>query len=93
MDIGEQVYETLLNIVSEEHLLPWVEPVFVPGNPCYEAYTQMHIAYARLRQRLGVTDEDPDVETIISCLLDYSKYVGLKMFECGMEYQRSAGEG
>ena len=88
MDIGEQVYETLLNIVSEEHLLPWVEPVFVPGNPCYEAYDQMHAAYARLRQKLGVVDEDPDAETIISCLLDYSKYVGLKMFEYGVEYQR-----
>ena len=93
MSVAEDIYDTLLgNLISEE-IIPWVEPIFVPGNPCYEAYTQMHIAYARLRQRLGVTDEDPDVEAMISFLLDYSRCVGLKMFECGMEYQRSAGGG
>jgi hypothetical protein len=88
MDIREQVYDTLLNLLVEEHSLSWVEPIFVPGDPCFEAYAQMHTAYARLRQKLGATDEDPDAEAMISALLDYSREFGLKMFEYGMEYQR-----
>ena len=81
MSDAEDIYATLLGYLVPEESMAWVEPIFVPGHPCYDAYDQMHAAYARLRQRLGVTDEDLDVETIISCLLDYCKYVGLKMFE------------
>ena len=87
MDIGEQVYETLLNAVEEEYRLPWVTPIFVPEHPCFTAYSEMQAAYDRLRQRLDVQDEDADVETIIDCLLKHGKILALEMFRYGMLYQ------
>ena len=83
MEIGEQVYETLMHMVTEENELPWVTPIFVQGNPCHDNYCQMHRAYERLRDRLGITDEDPDVEEMIDCLLEYARLLGLEMFRCG----------
>lgn len=87
MEIGEQVYETLLNAVEEEYRLPWVTPVFVPGHPCFDAYCDLQVAYDRLRQRLDVQDENADVEAIIDCLLKHGKILALEMFRYGMLYQ------
>ena len=41
MDVSEQVYETLLNVLEPEWNVPWVNPIFLPGNPCYDAYCGM----------------------------------------------------
>ena len=38
-------------------------------------------AYARLRDRLGVVDEDSDVEIIIDSLLTIQRELCLKMFD------------
>ena len=89
MDIGEQVYETLLNVVKEEYQLPWVAPIFVAGHPCFDAYSEMQAAYDSLRQRLDVQDEDPDVEQIIDCLLKHGKLLALEMFRYGGIYQQN----
>lgn len=92
MDIGEQVYETPLKTIGEEHSVQWVTPIFVPGHPCYDAYCDMHAAYERLRQRLGAADADPDVEMIIDCLLKHGKILALEMFRCGRIYQQTQDE-
>lgn len=91
MDIGEQVYETLLNAVEEEYRLPWVTPIFVPAHPCFDAYCEMQAAYDRLRQHLNLSDEDADVEAIIDCLLKHGKILALEMFRCGRIYQQNNG--
>ena len=88
MDIAEWVYETLLNTLESEYCIPWVEPIFIPGHPCYEAYCDTHRAYEQLRMRLGVADEDADVEKIIDSLLEHGKILALEMFRYGMQYQK-----
>ena len=92
MDIAEQVYETLLNTLETEHGVAWVEPVFVPGHPCYEVYCEMHRAYEQLRERLGVIDEEADAEKMIDCLLEHGKLLALEMFQYGRIYQRMLDE-
>ena len=86
--IDEHVYDSLLGHLIPECRIPWVENIFVPGNPCYQQYSDMHDAYAHLRDRLGVKDEDQDAEIMINSLIAYGKIVALKMFEYGRAYQK-----
>ena len=88
MDIAEQVYETLLNTLDADYMLPWVDPVFVPENPCYKAYSDMHQIYEKIRIRLGVTDEDLDIEKMIDCLLLHGRLLALEMFRYGILYEK-----
>ena len=92
MSIGEQIYETLLNAMEAECGISWVEPIFVSGNPCFEAYCDMHRAYARLRERLGVGDEDLDAEVMIDKLLEHRKLLAMEMFRYGRLYQEMQSE-
>ena len=87
MNIAEQVYETLSNALEPEHCVPWVEPIFLPGNPCYETYCGMLSAYEQLRLRTGTKDEDADAEEMINCLLKYGKILALEMFRYGYLYR------
>lgn len=88
MHIEEQVYETLLNTLLKEYRLSWVEPIFVPGHPCFETYRDMHIAYERLRERLGENNEILEAEEMIDHLLEHGKLLALEMFRYGMRYQK-----
>lgn len=87
-DLAETVYESLLGLLLPDCALPWVENIFVPGQPCYESYETMRTAYSRLLLRLEEIDEDPDAEEIIDALLTYSKIIGLEMFRYGTAYQK-----
>ena len=78
------VYETLIGVRAAAYRVPGVENLYEPGSPCAIGYENMLDAYARLRERLGITgDDDEDVETIINSLMDIEKIVSLKMFEYG----------
>jgi hypothetical protein len=88
-----QVLHTLTGDTLPPYRLPWVEPVVEPGMPCDEAYSRMHEAYDRLRLRLGVTDEDADVEQIIDSLMEYGQELALKMFEYGRIFQKQSDNG
>lgn len=87
-DIAETVYDSLHGFLIPSCQPGWVEPVFVPGHPCHDAYEQMLTAYNRLCLRLGVTTEDRDGEEMIDSLLKYSKLMALEMFHCGRTYQK-----
>lgn len=89
--MGEQVYEMLLNTWQEKGDLSWVEPIFVPGNPCFSAYCDMLTAYEHLRTRLGTEEEDPDAEKMIHALLDYGKILALEMFRYGVIWEKMSG--
>lgn len=89
--IEEKVLMTLTGDLKAKYRLPWVEPIFVPGKPCYEAYSRMHDAYERLRDRLGVVDEDGDVEEIIDCMMEYGRLLAMAMFRYGRTYQQMRG--
>ena len=79
MEIGELVYESLIG----ELVIPLrnVPNAFEEGSVCERSYQEMLDAYARLRDRLGVVDEDSDVEIIIDSLLTIQRALCLKMFD------------
>ena len=58
----EDIYDSLQGVLVPEARVPWVKNLFLPGSPCDRAYSDMLDAYERLRDRLGVADEDEDVE-------------------------------
>ena len=86
--IAEQVYQTLTGQLKAQYRVPWVEPVLVPGHPCYEACERMYDAYDRLRVRLGGTGDDCDVEELIDSLPECGELLALKMFAYGRQYQQ-----
>ena len=92
-DIAETVYESLMGQLVPGCALPWVEAVFVPRHPCYEEYCRMHLAYDRLRKRLGETEEDRDAEAMIDALLCHGKIAAMEMFRYGREYQKMLDNG
>ena len=50
-------------------------------------YADMLAAYERLCDRLGVVDEDVDIEIIVSSLRSIEKEMAMKMFAYGMHYK------
>ena len=84
--IAELVYFKLMDQLIDPNLIPWVEPIFVPGKPCYEGYEEMMEAYRRLRDRLGVVDEDLDCEIMIDGLLRHGGALAEALFRYGVEY-------
>ena len=81
--LREQIYESLIDVRTPEYRQPGVENLFAEGMPCDQYYAAMSNAYARLRKRLGVEDEDADVETIIDCLSAIEKTIAMKMYDYG----------
>ena len=80
------IYNTLLGVQCEEFCVPGVENLFTENSICDCAYNEMLEAYARLRERLGVADEDQDVEIIIHSLTTIEQNVSMKMFEYGTKF-------
>ena len=78
MDHAELVYESLIGELVEP--VRYVPNAFEAGSYCSERYQEVLDAYARLRERLGVVDEDDDVETIIDALLGIQRKLCLEMF-------------
>jgi len=88
MEVQELVYSSLLDELAPEYKLPWVQPIFIPGHPCYEEYEYMHEVYAHLRERFGIEEEDEDAESMIDALLAHGKILALEMFHYGRAYER-----
>lgn len=86
---AEEVYFTLLGESCEP--VPGVENAFADGSVCDRCYNEMLDAYARLRDRLGVQDEDADVEIIINTLRKITDELCHQMFFYGTKYE-SMGE-
>ena len=79
----ENVYDTLNGLVSGEYALPDIENAFADGSECDQLYAELSEAYERLRDRLGVVDEDADVEVIIGNMLAMQHILCEKMFHYG----------
>lgn len=80
---AEDVYYSLLGHMEKGFEIPGVENKFTLGKPCLQRYSDMLDAYERLCDRLGVAEEDEDVEVIINALLDNQKDLCLSMFHYG----------
>ena len=79
MNISELVYESLIGELVDP--IKDVPNAFEPGGYCETRYRQVLEAYERLRGRLGVADEDPDVEIIIDSLLEIQRKLCVEMFD------------
>lgn len=89
MGLEEYVYDSLQGTVCNPH--PQVENLFGEGKPCQRWYGDMLAAYARICDRLGVADEDADVEIIITCLRRIEREVAYQMFCYGVQFERENG--
>ena len=79
MVASELVYESLIGEPVDP--IRNVPNAFEPGSYCETRYQQVLEAYERLRDRLGVTDEDRDVEIIIDSLLEIQRKLCMEMFD------------
>ena len=81
--LEEMVYLTLIGEVSGTFRIPGVENAYAEGSECDRLYNELCDAYDRLRDRLGIRDEDPDVDVIIGNLLSIQHTLCLKMYHYG----------
>lgn len=79
----DDVYYTLCGELDAEASVPGVENAYVDGGECDQLYNEMSLAYERLRDRLGVVDEDMDAEIIINNLLGIQRILCEKIFLYG----------
>ena len=86
-ELRERVYYSLLGQYEKGYELPGIENLFATEGECAMLYGAVLDAYGRLCGRLGVVDEDADVEIIISNLLDIQKKLCLKMFDYGQRFK------
>ena len=66
----DELYDTVRGLMASEYAVAGVENLFAEGSYCQRRYDDMRQAYARLCVRLGVEDEDRDLEQMISALDD-----------------------
>jgi hypothetical protein len=90
-DIFEDVYDSARGELVAEYRFDWVQDQFLPGGDC--AYNRMMDAYARLRERLGVQEEDADVEIMRDCQNRITYLLCKEMFRCGRVYQQILQDG
>lgn len=84
MTFAEAVYGTLTGMIDQEYRVPGVENMFDDGFECTLLYEKMRYAYDRVLERLGLEDDDTDIEEMI-CLMDkMQKLLCLRMYEIGM---------
>lgn len=85
MDKVDDVYYSLIGeLVSQ---LPGIPNLFAEGMPCEKWYQEMLDAYEKLRERLGVCDEDEDVETMIHSFLMMQYALCVEMYRLGERHQ------
>lgn len=89
MEFKERLYEIMNGYFhSVRDWFPADEIVkneFEEDSFCSKLYKEVYDANRRICSRLGV-EEDKDVETIISGLLEIGKYQCFKMYDYGMYY-------
>ena len=84
--VVEDIYMTITGLLKEEYRVPGIENAFEPGKNCERWYAAALEAYWRLCDRLGVVDEDDDVEIIFNSFLDIQEELAKKMFAYGVQY-------
>ncbi len=83
----EDIYLTLQGVTVEP--VAGVENAFASGMPCEGYYREILEAYRRLCLRLGVGEEDQDVETILSASMSITDTLCRKMYEYGEKFSKA----
>ena len=85
----EQVYYTAIGMAVEASRALGVIDQYGPEGNCHALYNRMRDAYDRLCARLGVGEEDSDLDEIVDLMEDICKEVAFEMFRCGSTLQAS----
>ena len=86
---ADAVYDTLMGMAAEGFEIPGVENIFEEGKLCDKLYDQMQDAYRCICERLSVTGEDKDLETVVMSLMAICKETGRKMYHYGAVFGES----
>ena len=78
MELFLLIYDSLTGELLDP--IVGVPNAFAQGSYCENQYRLICEAYERLRERLGVVDEDSDVEQIIDEFLGIQRYLCKEMF-------------
>ncbi len=76
----------MLGSYEPEAQLSWVANAFAEGSHCGREYEEMREAYMRLCDRLGVRDEDADLDIIVDCMENIQRELCCQMYEYGIRY-------
>ncbi len=82
----DRVYLTINGFLLPQFTVAGVEDIFGEGGIGIALYEQARDAYARICDRLGVRDEDPDLDIIISSMEDITKEISYRMYEYGTRF-------
>lgn len=91
-DFALLVYNTLNGLYRPDCGVLGVENAFAESTPCTNLYSQAFDAYQRLCDRLGVIDEDEDVQIIFDSLSDICKIMSLEMYRYGATFSQLTPE-
>ena len=80
------VYQSVIGELQPDFAIRGIENSFAPGSMCDTAYNDMLCAYARLTERLGVHNEDKDLETILHCMTVIQKEIAYQMYRYGVHF-------
>lgn len=84
---ADMVYDTLCGNLEGTYAVPGVEVAFAPESQCLQLYEQLGEVRDRLRVRMGLPEEDGDVERIIQILESVQRILSLKMFYYGQRFR------
>lgn len=87
----QDIYDTLCGDLLPDACVPGVENAFAPGSACERLYAEACDAREQVCQRLGVRDEDPDLERVFSALLDIARELSFHMYLLGRTLPRQTG--
>ncbi len=78
-----EIYETMLGLLEPEAQVPNVDDAFGKDSVCAREYEEMRQAYERLCNRFGITDEDEDLNAIVSHMENIQKDLCYRMYYLG----------
>lgn len=79
----ESIYDALTGMRPHLCCGEEVENLFAEGSPCSQLYEEVYNAKVSLMERLGMTDEDEQIELIIDNLLEIGRIQTYAMFHWG----------
>ena len=85
MHTFDEVYESMLGLLTEEYALADVNNAFVPGSYCDRQYARMRAAYERLCDRLKTGEEDPDLDVMVDAMENIQKELCRRLFHYAKE--------
>ena len=87
MDDFEKIYYTAIGELIPSERVTWVEAPAKDSE--YErAYREIYAARDQLQERCGLTEEDPELERILTNVQALGLDVARRMFQCGVEYSQ-----